>query len=42
MLNGLLYYRLTRFPYKSADVFKSVMFVDVCTEFHENGLINVL
>lgn len=42
MLNGFLYNHLTRFPYKSADVFKSVMFIDVCTEVHENGLINVL
>jgi len=41
MLNGFLHYHLTRLTYKSADVFKSVMFVDVCTEFHENGLINV-
>jgi hypothetical protein len=38
MLNGLsLYCHLTRFSYKSADVFKSVMFIDGCTEFMKIG-----
>jgi hypothetical protein len=42
MLNEFLYCHLTGLSHKSADMFKSVMFIDVHTEFHENWLINVL
>jgi hypothetical protein len=34
-LNGFLCYHLVRFPYKGVESCKSMMFTDVCIDFHE-------